>query len=161
MLWTHTTDCTGGGGRTAVLHEGALYIRDTAGKVPAVLDASTGVQTGTFASDTAPAFDGGTMFTLSSETLRAVDATSGVVRWSQTADGALVSAPVVANGTVYVAGSNGVVHGFNEATGAIVWTGVAGSSFVLEDWNATVRTGMAIAGNQLLVPAGNDLTAFG
>ena len=40
-------------------------------------------------------------------------------------------------------------------------TGTAGSSFVLEDWNATVRTGMAIAGNQLLVPAGNDLTAFG
>ncbi len=91
---------------------------------------------------------------LSSETLRAVDATSGAVRWSQTADGALLSAPVVANGTVYVAGSNGVVHGFDEATGATVWTGVAGSSFVLEDWNASVRTGMAIAATSSSFPPG-------
>lgn len=40
-LWHHQTYCEGGGGRTAVLHGGKVYIRDDAGMTAAVLDEAT------------------------------------------------------------------------------------------------------------------------
>ena len=47
LLWHHATRCSGGGGKTAALYNGRLYVRDaTVGNV--VLDAGTGATLGNF-----------------------------------------------------------------------------------------------------------------
>ena len=58
------TSCEGGGGRTSVLHDGSLYVRDAFNMAPVVLSSTTGEPTGTFTSSFTPAFDGSLEFTL-------------------------------------------------------------------------------------------------
>ncbi len=57
LIWHHSTACEGGGGRTPVLYNGDLYVRDDAGMAPAVLSASSGGVLRGYSSTTAPAFD--------------------------------------------------------------------------------------------------------
>jgi outer membrane protein assembly factor BamB len=63
LVWHHTTCCEGGGGSTAVLHGSHVYARG-AHDTPLILSKSAGRSSGTFASQTAPAFDSKNMYTL-------------------------------------------------------------------------------------------------
>jgi outer membrane protein assembly factor BamB len=160
LVWHHTTCCEGGGGSTAVLHGGRVYARG-AYDTPVILSQSTGVSSGTFASQTAPAFDGTNMYTLENGNLVAVDPTGSPDRWSF-GTGTLVTAPVVSGGTVFAGSSTGRVYGVSATTGKQLWTGVAGSVIVGPDeQNADVLVGMAVGDGLLVVPAGNALAAFG
>ena len=160
-VWHHTTCCEGGGGSTAVLHGGHLYARGAASDTPVILSKSTGASTGTFASRTAPAFDGNNMYTLDSGQLVAVAASGSPDRWSF-GNGTLVTAPVVAGGAVFVGSSTGRVYAVSATTGKQIWTGVAGSVIDGPDeQNADVLVGMAVGDGLLIVPAGNALAAFG
>ena len=87
-----------GGGRTPVLHDGRVYIRD-AGDPPVILEGATGAETGTFAAGPAPAFAGRHMATMSGGVLTVSDSSSGDPIWHTTGDDAL-TAPLVANGYV-------------------------------------------------------------
>ena len=162
LVWHHSTGCEGGGGSPAVLHGTSLYARGfTAIDTPAILSKSSGKQTGSFASATAPAFDGTNMYTLQSGNLVAVDPSGSPSRWAF-GDGTLVTAPVVNNGVVYVGSSTGVVDGVSAKSHTKVWSGTAGTAIVGPDENnADVLVGMAIGGGLLVVPASNVLTAFG
>jgi outer membrane protein assembly factor BamB len=159
--WTYTTDCTGGGGAVAVLHDGLLYVTDYPGThANSVLQVASGAPTGaTFDSTSPPVFAGDLQFDFSSSTLRARSLTTGDVLWSQAADGTLAGAPVTAGGIVYEESTSGAVYGYDQTTGHQVWLGTplisppAGSE--------TTQGPLAIAGNQLLAPIGNDLDAFG
>ena len=158
LIWNHQTWCTGGGGRTPVLHDGDLYIRDDTGSfAPAVLSASTGNQLATFSSTTPPAFDNSLEFTMENGVLTATKASTGTVLWSQTADGSLDSAPIVVGGTVYVAGSSGIVAAFNESTGVESWSANAGSPIT----GGEFLTGLAAGDGLLVVPASDTLVAYG
>ncbi len=163
MIWHHATDCEGGGGRTPVLYDGNLYVRDDEGMSPGVLSASTGAQLGTFSSTTAPAFDNGLEFTMKNAVLTASAVSTGTVAWTQTADGSLDSAPIVVGGNVYVAGSSGLVASFNESTGAETWSANAGSPIVGPDENngSDELTGLGAGDDLLVVPASDTLVAFG
>ena len=160
LRWHHSTGCEGGGGRTDVLHDGQVYIRDDAGYTPAVLSETTGEQLSTYASTPAPAFDGSTMITLSSGTLRASRDDTGAVLWSR-ADAPYVTAPLVVNGYVVEGDSTGIVHVLNEANGTEAWHGSAGAAISAPDeHNANGLTGLAEAAGHLVVPAGSRLAVF-
>jgi outer membrane protein assembly factor BamB len=160
LVWHHTTCCEGGGGSTAVLHGSHVYARG-AHDTPVILSKSAGRSSGTFASQTAPAFDNKNMYTLDNGHLVAVDASGSPDRWSF-GNGTLVTAPVVAGGAVYAGSSTGRVYAVSATTGKQIWTGVAGSVIDGPDeQNADVLVGMAVGGGLLVVPAGNALAAFG
>ncbi len=160
LVWHHTTCCEGGGGSTAVLHGSRVYARG-AHDTPVILAKSTGASSGTFASQTAPAFDSKNMYTLDNGHLVAVDPSGSPDRWSF-GNGTLVTAPVVAGGAVYAGSSTGRVYAVSATTGKQIWTGVAGSVIDGPDeQNADVLAGMAVGDGMLVVPAGNVLAAFG
>ncbi len=160
LVWHHTTCCEGGGGSTAVLHGSHLYARG-AHDTPVILAKSAGAPSGTFASQTAPAFDSKNMYTLDNGHLVAVDLSGSPDRWSF-GNGTLVTAPVVAGGAVFAGSSTGRVYAVSATTGKQIWTGVAGSVIDGPDeQNADVLVGMAVGGGLLVVPAGNVLAAFG
>ena len=160
LVWHHPSGCEGGGGSTAVLHGTSLYARG-AQDTPIILAKSSGRQVGTFASDTAPAFDGTNLYTLQSGNLVAVDPSGSPSRWAY-GDGTLVTAPVVNNGVVYVGSSTGTVYGISVRSHTKIWHATAGPAIVGPDeFNADVLVGMAIGGGLLVVPAANVLTAFG
>jgi outer membrane protein assembly factor BamB len=161
LVWHHSTACEGGGGSTAVLHGSSLYPRGAAPDTPVILSKSSGTQTGSFASTTAPAFGSTNMYTLQSGNLVAVDPSGSPNRW-EFGNGTLVTAPIVDGGVVFAGSSDGTVYGVSASSGAQVWSGTAGSTILPPDeQNADVLVGMAIGGGLLVVPSGNALTAFG
>jgi outer membrane protein assembly factor BamB len=126
-----------------------------------ILAKSTGAQSGSFASLTAPAFGGKYMYTLYAETLSAVDPSGSPDHWTF-GGGSLVTAPVVSGGTVFVGNRSGTVFGLSASSGQRVWTGKAGSViYGPDEQNADVVIGMAVGDGLLVVPAGRVLTAFG
>jgi outer membrane protein assembly factor BamB len=159
-IWHHNAACSGGGGATAVLYQGKVYVRDSiSGNL--TLDARTGNAVGTFSATTNPAFSGKTGFFLSGETLRSLDLGSGTIQWSFAGDGSLVSAPVVAGDTVYVASSSGIVYALNAPTGRVVAEVDTQSAIsATDEHNAVQRTGLAVGDGLLLVPAGTVLLAY-
>src|SRR5579859_147673 len=162
LVWHYSTACEGGGGSTAVLYGNSVYARGEKGlDTPIILSKSAGTSRGIFASDTAPAFDSTSMYTLQSGDLVAVDPSGSPDRW-EFGDGTLVTAPVVNGGVVFAGSSDGTVYGVSASSGAQLWSGTAGSTILGPDeQNADVLTGMAVGGGLLVVPAGNALTAFG
>ena len=162
LVWHLSAGCGGGGGSTAVLHGTFLYARGFLPlSTPIILAKSSGDQVGTFASDTAPAFDSTNMYTVRSGTLVAADPSGGPSRW-EFGDGAFVTAPVVSNGVVYVGSSTGTVYGVSVKSHTAIWSATAGPAIVGPDeQNPDVLIGMAIGGGLLAVPAANVLTAFG
>ena len=122
LIWHHATGCEGGGGRTAVKHAGKLYVRDDAGMAPAILDGKSGAQLGTYAATAAPAFDGDMGFYLSGATLHGVNLQTNQIQWSYAGNGNLTSAPIVANGLVYLGAADGTISALPETGGAPVWS---------------------------------------
>jgi outer membrane protein assembly factor BamB len=68
----------------------------------------------------APAVGQGRVYVVASRTLRALDATTGAVKWTRTFSYD-VTAPTFTDGTVYLAGA-GKILAFNATTGARRWT---------------------------------------
>jgi outer membrane protein assembly factor BamB len=161
LLWHRVAGCSGGGGTTPVLAGGRLYVRDFS--FPAVLDAASGSELGPFlTSGPAPAVDASNRYELTGSTLRAVDISSGVTRWSFSGDGALSSAPIVADDTVIIGSASGFIYGLSAATGAVVWSGSAGSAIPAPD-EQNVRqplTGLATSAGLIVVPAGQLLVGL-
>jgi len=88
------------------------------------LNASTGgvvwsYETGGVIFSSAAVADGVVYFKSADSTLYALDASTGSFRWSQPV-GAIYSAPVVADGAVYIGGA--AISAFNASTGAPLWS---------------------------------------
>jgi outer membrane protein assembly factor BamB len=162
LVWHHTSACEGGGGSTAVLHGTSLYARGSVGlDTPISLSKAAGAPVGSFASRTAPAFGDSDMYTTDAGNLVAVNPSGSPDIWSF-GDGTLVTAPVVGGSVVFVGSSNGTVYGVAARTGKQVWSASAGPTILAPDeQNADVLVGIAIGDGMLVVPAGNELTAFG
>jgi outer membrane protein assembly factor BamB len=154
LYWHHSTDCSGGGGNTAVLHDGRLYVRDNI-KTPAVLDADSGEQLGTFDAGPAPAFDGRHMISVSDGVLTASDADTGDPIWRAPSDDAATT-PLIVNGYVIEGLGDGTIEARDEQDGALAWTGQVGASFL----GNTDVYGLAEGDGALVAPAGTTLTVF-
>ncbi|HEX2058728.1 MAG TPA: PQQ-binding-like beta-propeller repeat protein [Actinomycetota bacterium] len=157
--WRFHGCCTGGGGRTPVYHAGYLYVRSDGNHV---LDAATGERIGGFDATLAPAFSGTMGFFFNGSKLVAREVPSGSVEWSFQGDGFLSSAPVVANGHVYVGSGLGHVYALERGSGQVAWRGKVGTGIVGPDeHNVSVPvTGLGLGRGILVVPNGRHLTAF-
>src|SRR5438132_10996709 len=121
LLWHRATGCEGGGGKTAALYNGKLYVRDAlVGNT--ILDVASGATLGSFSATAAPAFTGSTGFFLNGSTLQAVNLSTNAVLWSFTGDGTLTTAPIVVNGNVYIGASSGNTYAVDAGTGAQTWS---------------------------------------
>jgi outer membrane protein assembly factor BamB len=161
-IWQYVGACLGGLASTSVLFRGQLWLRDFIGG-NLVLDAASGMELGSFSATAIPAFAGQTgFFLLDTGGLQALDTVTRTILWTFPADGALVSAPLVVNGTVYVGSSNGALYGLDPATGATRWSdtlpwAVSGSG---ESGLGQPTAAMGAGGGALLVPAGTHLVCY-
>jgi outer membrane protein assembly factor BamB len=159
-LWGHQHSGSGLGGSMASLYANKLYARYTTqegGNL--ILDAGTGAELGTFAADAPPAFTGNQGFFRTGSTLTARDLTTNAVLWQFSGDGQLDTAPIVANGYVYIGSSGGNVYALPVTTGTPVTTvtvGAAVTAFAETHYVA----GLVIGNGTLLVPVGTRLVAF-
>lgn len=165
-LWHHATGCEGGGGRTPVVGDNGLWIRDDAVAPPTVLNLSDGSERGTFGAGNntpAPAIHNGTGYFVADGALQARRTASPTTPlWTFTGDGQLVTAPILVNGYVYVGSSSGQLYAVNAATGAAGWSTDIGAPITAPDeHNAFPLTGLAAAQGHLLVPATTTLTSYG
>jgi outer membrane protein assembly factor BamB len=69
----------------------------------------------------------------------------------------------VSNGVVYVGDSDGTIYGLSSSTGDVVWSAKAGKTILApdEDGDIDVLIGLGVGSNELVVPAGGRLVAFG
>ena len=173
-LWHHEGRVYGGGGRTAAIHDGRVYVRSVPPDVAMpVLELGSGRQVGEFDSWLPPALDGDTGYFVSTSNrylpgptccvLRAVDLDSGSARWSFDLVGQGPGAPLVANGTAYIAAHTGDVYGLDAASGEVVFHDNVGSYITPPDEHNAggPLTGLGIGGGYLIVPAANQLVAYG
>ena len=156
LVWHHSSGFEGGGGSTPVLHGSSVYARGFPPvDSPVILSKTSGKVTGTFGSDSEPAFADTSMYTINSGTLTKSAASGSPSRWTF-ANHKLDTAPVVSNGVVYALSTSGNVFGVSTASGAKVWKGTVGQAT-----NGPILSGLAVGGGLLIVPAGSTLTAFG
>jgi outer membrane protein assembly factor BamB len=166
-VWQHSTDCQGGGGRTPVIADGALWIRDDAGKPQTVLNLSDGTVRGTFGTGgwtPAPAFAGRTGFFVAGGVLQARSTRTPLqARWTFTGDNQISTAPIVVDGFVYVGSATGQLWAVDATSGAAVWSDPVGAAIDAPDEHNVSQplTGLAAGQGRLIVPAGHLLVSYG
>jgi outer membrane protein assembly factor BamB len=155
-------------GRSPVLFNNRVYVRDLVFRGTKVLDASNGtflkaVDEGIVGGEPpAPAFSGSMgYFPDMNRGLKARDATTLADVWTFHGDSPITTAAIVDNGYVYVASFNGTLYAVNAQTGVSVWSTNLGANFLQPDeTNAKLTTGFAAANGMLVGSAGNRLIAF-
>lgn len=155
-------------GRSPVLFNNRLYVRDLVFRGTKVLDASTGafitaIGEGAVGPEPPmPAFSGSIgYFSDTLNGLIARDAATLAPIWTFNGDGPINTAPIVTNGYVYVVSYPGTLYALNAQTGANVWSTNLGANFLQPDEvNAKMLTGFAAANGMLVVSAANRLIAF-
>src|SRR5437588_411439 len=164
LLWSKAGSCIGGGGRTSVLYNGRLYVRDPLNPASnPIYDAQNGTGLGTYAAVPAPAFDGSIGFFLNGTTLEARNLSSMAQIWSFNGDGWWSSAPIVVNGYVYAGSTSGNLYALAVATGSLAWSANLGAPIRAPDEHnlSNPLAGIAAGQGMLAVPAGTALTGFG
>ncbi|MFJ2883096.1 PQQ-binding-like beta-propeller repeat protein [Streptomyces sp. NPDC086796] len=165
-VWRHRTECSGGGGRTPVVADGGVWVRDDAGMTPSVLDTADGQLRGTYEADgwsPAPAFDGRQGYFVDEGVLRERHSRTLETRWTFEGDGRISTAPIVVNGYVYVGSQSGRLWALNGATGQSVWSTDVGAPIEEPDEHNVSEplTGLGAGGGLVVVPATHLLVAYG
>lgn len=170
QIWSYSAGCSGAGGKTAVLHNGRLYVRDAVSDY--LFDSQTGSVLGTFSSpvENAPTFSGNMGFFLHGAprfgqlaTLEGRDqSNNNALVWSFTGDGYLQSGLLVVNNILYVGSDRGKLYGLDTATGQVVWSTTAGNSipYVDEHNGSRPTAGLAAAEGLLVIPTDTTLVAY-
>lgn len=112
QVWYYSGPCEGGGGDTAVVYNGLVYVRDALfySTNGLTLNATTGALVGGFNSQYAPAFSGTTALYTEPTTVSAVDLTTGGTLWTASVTGSesFTCSPIVVNGIVFTGTSTGM-----------------------------------------------------
>ncbi|MFG3529108.1 PQQ-binding-like beta-propeller repeat protein [Streptomyces sp. NPDC047917] len=164
-IWRHRTDCSGGGGRTPVLADGGVWIRD-AGMPSTVLGTTDGQVRGSYEASgrsPAPAFDGRQGYFVDEGVLQERHSRTLDTRWKFEGDGRISTAPIVVNGYVYVGSATGRLWALNGATGQSVWSTDVGAPINEPDEQNVSQplTGLGAGGGLVVVPATHLLVAYG
>ena len=166
QIWRSSTGCSGGGGKTAALYNGRLYVRDF---FDTIFDSDTGTIVGNFNAKNTPAFSGARGFFLdgphgfgSFGTLLARDINTNSILWTFSGDGFLQSAVLAVNNHVYVGSSQGNLYAVDAATGQQAWVINTGESipYVDEQNLSQPLTSFAAAEGILVVPTSTKLIAY-
>ncbi|WP_329367451.1 PQQ-binding-like beta-propeller repeat protein [Streptomyces sp. NBC_00669] len=164
-IWHHQTGCSGGGGRTPVLADGGVWVRDN-GMASSVLDAGTGEVSSTYdaaGTSPAPAIDGHQGYFVDGGVLQERYTPTLDTRWTFQGDGRISTAPIVVNGYVYVGSLSGQLWAVNGATGQSVWSTDVGAPINGPDEQNVSQplTGLGAGDGLVVVPATNLLVAYG
>ena len=93
--------------------------------------------------------------------LAGIDLNGGAPTWQFIGDGNIAMAPLLIDDYVFAASQSGKVYALGAQSGALAWTGEAGSTlFGTDEHDAAMLTGMAVGSGHLVVPAGNRITAW-
>jgi len=165
QAWHYSGPCEGGGGETAVVYDGLVYVRDLLNFYPTdgiTLNAVTGALVGGFNSEYMPAFVGKTAFYTESDTLTAVSLTSGETLWTAVASaGETYScSPIVVNGVVYAGTSTGNLIGYESKNGKQLVSLNVGQTISCGEYFAIPQAGMGAGEGLLVVPAGSEVVAL-
>jgi outer membrane protein assembly factor BamB len=162
QAWHYSGPCEGGGGATAAVYAGLVYVRDifnysTDG---ITLNAQTGALVGGFNSQYMPAFFQKFAFYTEAETLTAVDLSTGSTRWTAVASAgdSYSCSPIVVNGVVYTGTNSGKLIGYNNSSGKKIFSAHIGSTNSCGEGVPTV--GMGAGQGLLVVPAGSQVIAL-
>ena len=137
--WHYNGPCSGGGGATVPVSFGSAYVRDfdtspAFAPVIDVRDAATGASStrytslGLFSQGPIPAVTADSVLMLEGGTLRRFGRSLDHASWSFAGDGTLVSAPIVLDTAVVVAGTSGRIYAVDAVSGAQVWSALLPSS---------------------------------
>ena len=156
-LWHYSGPCDGGGGETPVYANSQLYVQNIGFQLNTnmIFNAETGVQQGSFAASVIPAVTSSAAFYLNNGTLTAFSLSTQTTLWTFQGDGQLTTAPIVIDGAVIIGSGSGTVYALNAITGAVLWSGTAGTTMIASSW-----TGIGAGEGWLVVPAGNVLSAW-
>jgi outer membrane protein assembly factor BamB len=170
-VWHPENGCHGGGGSVPVLHRDRLYVTESDRFPPGdVYNTASGAIVGPMRADWTPAFAGDVgVFPDARKpkesvpfghTLVARRISDRRLRWRYGGDGYLDSAPLIADGTVYVGSGSGSVFGVSLRSGRKVWSARIGPP-VPAQWTGHMWGGLAAAEGVLVVPALGRLSGFG
>lgn len=167
LIWKNNSGCSGGGGKTPVLYNGRLYVRDS---TDSIWDSQTGVQIGTYNTKNAPVFSGSRGYFLNGPhgygsygTLEGRDlSNNNSVVWSFAGDGQLQSGVLYADGYVFVGSNSGKLYAVNALSGQQVWSTSTGSSIPYVDEHNVSQplTSFAAGEGLLVVPTTTTLVAY-
>jgi outer membrane protein assembly factor BamB len=164
-LWHHKTGCAGGGGRTPVLADDGVWVRDDSVLEPTVLNATDGTVRSNFGGNSwlAPAFAGRDGYFIDHGALHKRDSRTLATQWTFEGDLQLCVAPIVVNGYVYVGSQSGQLWAVDGATGQPVWSTNVGVPFTGPDEHNVSQplTGLGAGGGLVVVPATDLLIAYG
>jgi outer membrane protein assembly factor BamB len=113
--WRYVGECTGGGGGTAMAHDGLVYAQDS-GRDGVILDAASGQQRGTFTGF--PSRAGDLLLLTTAEAIVAQDA-AGRVAWRYVRPESYSFLPLTVGGIVWVVEGD-VLVGLDAKTGGVV-----------------------------------------
>ena len=170
QLWASQSRCASGGneGSVAALVGSTVYVPNILyGYNGNVLNAGTGVSTGTYTAVTPPAFDSQNGYFVqpgssggSSGSLEAIGLTSNTVSWTFAPDNDSICAETVVSQYVIAEGCDGTLFALNAATGQQTWTL---KSLAPPIWNFTPQPpfdGPVAGEGVLVVPAGTKLVTY-
>ncbi len=167
QIWHYSGTCEGGGGDTPVLYNGSLYVRNglTTTDNGIVLDAANGTVYGSFTSEFAPAFLGGTAFYTVNGGLAAVDISTGATEWTAAPNSGdtYSSPPIAVNSVVYIGTAAGYLEGYEAATGELVCNVNVGAPISAYEGSSysSPLAGLGAGDEIIVVPATNLVVALG
>ncbi len=165
LIWHFSGQCEGGGGDSVAIYQGLVYVRDLVDQYPTdgiTLSAETGVYTGGFNSKYSPAFWQGTAFYTEPASLTAVNVTNSQTLWTAlpVSGDSYSCAPIVVNGVVYAGTTEGNVYGYSADSGSAVFSTNVGQGISCPEYSSVPLPGLNAAQGLLVVPAGDQLSAF-
>jgi outer membrane protein assembly factor BamB len=169
LLWEKHLGCEGGGGKTAVYHNGKYFVRDYGGGGDLILQAKNGKKAGTFPLNayTPPAMwkspSGQTLgIYTDSNFVYAFDVKTGAVVWTFAEEESMQIAPIVIDGLVVCGSLYGNLYLLDAATGKLKWKHFTGSPISGQDeQNLEPMGGFAAAGGTVYIPENYFLSAYG
>jgi len=165
LLWTTNVKTHSSGWNVATVYQDRVYARDVEVQ-PAngvVLDAANGQNVDKFRSATPPAFHAGVAFFVDQGVLTAQELTTGTARWTFRGD-MVNSAPLVADGHVFVGSARGTLYALDELTGTNSWSEAIpdlSPSTNAPAFGGFVITGFNVGRSTLVVTTTRNLIAYG
>jgi outer membrane protein assembly factor BamB len=160
-LWYNDYGCSGVEQAAPVVANGVLYAATDVGYSGTMFNAETGAIEGAFSADITPAFSASTGFFLFNGTLLGIQQSNSQLLWSFAGDGNLVTAPVVVNNYVFIGSSSGNLYAVDAASGQQVWIQNLGAAIPsTQEFAQGFQTGLAAGDGILIVPNGNNVTAY-
>ena len=148
---------------TSVFSEARLYrYNSVAPQSYDILNAQTSAVAGSFASATMPAFSDLYAVSIDSQNKVTVfDQFSGNALWTDSSVANLLIDPLLIDGVLVTADVFGMVYVRDANTGALLWSGAAGSQINPSYWaQGGLLPGMGVGDGWLLVPADHSIRAW-